>query len=666
MGFWHVLNKGTDIMAEKGMRSMDPNMLNKAMDGVRILNQDFQNYLNNVPIDELRRCLTANEYMMKCDSANNFKRKKDVEDKIRQLEIAESQKRVKEESSKFIEYLNDTEVNIIISHDVFSNFRNNASGSFNESQKELLKERYGKNIEYILSEKFLEDNEEEFGARNLIWLVKKQKPDAGKGIIALILSKHTFIDLLDKQIELDKKQNEISLVKEYLEKIENGIISSHRMFTNLQEFYDTLPKVYKTEIEKTDIKNKDTILSIDFLKGTQTKTIMEKLHSKSPEIGKEVFELALKQSSYSDKIESNIKNAKNLREETEWTEIKDAFEKLMADIENAIKANSPSDDAGFPKIKEADAKTNEHFLKLKTKIKKLLAEIESLVKKNSPHVRFSYFQMYISAGCNHSVGLKRDGTVVVVGKSALVPTGDTQDWRNIVAVSAGGAYTVGLKKNGTVVTFGIINKDKCNTKDWRDIITVSAGIFHTVGLKKDGTVVAVGDNEKGQCNTQEWRDIIAVSAGAEHTVGLKKDGTVVAVGNNEDGRCNFQSWHDIVAVSAGNLHTIGLKKDGTVVAVGNNEGQCNTQEWRDIIAVSAGGGHTVGLKKDGTVVAVGFDANWQCKTQSWRDIVAVSAGNLHTIGLKKDGTVVAVGNNEDGRCNTQEWRDIGLPLNEAG
>ena len=263
----------------------------------------------------------------------------------------------------------------------------------------------------------------------------------------------------------------------------------------------------------------------------------------------------------------------------------------------------------------------------------------------------------ISAGDDHTVSLKADGTVVAVGNNSFVEC-DVSDWTDIVAVSAGYYHTVGLKSDGTVVA-----TDYCNyTSDWTDIVAVSAGGFHTVGLKSDGTVVAAGDNNNGECNVNSWTDIVAIAAGNGHTVGMKHDGTVIAVGNNDYGQCNVSSWTDIVAVSAGYKYTVGLKSDGTVVAVGYNDyGQCDVSGWTDIVAVSVGYYRTVGLKSDGTVVAVGHNSFGQCDVSGWTDIVAVSVGECHTVGLKSDGTVVAVGANGYGQCDVSDWTNIKLP-----
>ena len=263
------------------------------------------------------------------------------------------------------------------------------------------------------------------------------------------------------------------------------------------------------------------------------------------------------------------------------------------------------------------------------------------------------------AGRAHTIGLKKDGTVVAVGRNNSDRC-NVSDWTDIVAVNTGSFYTVGLKADGTVVAVGDNEDSQCDVSGWTDIVAISAGNNYTVGLKADGTVIAVGNNQNDQCDVSDWTDIVAISAGDCHTVGLKADGTVIAVGNNRNDRCDVSDWTDIVAVSAGDWHTVGLKADGTVVAVGDNgTRQCNVSGWMDIVAISAAGTYTVGLKADGTVVAVGSGKWWDIS--DWTDIVAISAGDRHTVGLKADGTVVAAGLNDYGQCNVSDWTGIKLP-----
>ena len=264
----------------------------------------------------------------------------------------------------------------------------------------------------------------------------------------------------------------------------------------------------------------------------------------------------------------------------------------------------------------------------------------------------------LSAGGQHTVGLKADGTVVAVGNNEDGRC-NVSDWRDIVAISAGDEHTVGLKADGSVVAVGDNEDGQCDVDRWTDIVSISAGNEHTVGLKVNGRVVAVGSNFYGQREVTGWRDIVAISAGDFHTVGLKADGSVVAVGDNYYGQCDVSDWTDIIAISARRYHTVGLKADGTVVAVGSNYyGQCFVSAWTDIIAISAGFSHTVGLKTDGTVVEAGYNWNGECEVSGWTDIAAISAGDGNTVGLSADGSVVAVGYNGNGECNAKDWTDI--------
>ena len=76
-----------------------------------------------------------------------------------------------------------------------------------------------------------------------------------------------------------------------------------------------------------------------------------------------------------------------------------------------------------------------------------------------------------------------------------------------MAVSAGWNHTVGLRADGTVVATGSNDYGECDTDSWTDIVAVSTGAFHTVGLRSDGTVVATGSNDSGQCDVSSWTNI---------------------------------------------------------------------------------------------------------------------------------------------------------------
>ena len=71
-------------------------------------------------------------------------------------------------------------------------------------------------------------------------------------------------------------------------------------------------------------------------------------------------------------------------------------------------------------------------------------------------------------------------------------------WTDIVAISAGYEHAVGLRADGTVVSTGENIYGQCNASEWEDIVAISAGRHHTLALQKDGTLVGIGSNAHGR------------------------------------------------------------------------------------------------------------------------------------------------------------------------
>ena len=264
----------------------------------------------------------------------------------------------------------------------------------------------------------------------------------------------------------------------------------------------------------------------------------------------------------------------------------------------------------------------------------------------------------ISAGAMHSVAVMTDGTVVATGAN-MNGQCNVSDWKDIVAVSAGSNFTVGLKDDGTVLVVGGSSfGNQFDVSSWTDIVAISAGANHIVGLKKNGTAVATGNNMGGQCNVSVWRDIVAISTGESYSIGLKSNGTVVVAGSSMFGALNTSSWKGIISVAIGNSFALGLKLDGTVVATGSSMfGACNVNDWADIIAISAGKDFSVGVKADGTIVSAGgMSIGGQNDFSGWEDVIAVSTNTSHTVGLRNDGVVMATGSSMSGQCNVFSWK----------
>lgn len=280
------------------------------------------------------------------------------------------------------------------------------------------------------------------------------------------------------------------------------------------------------------------------------------------------------------------------------------------------------------------------------------------IDTNRPLGNTSSYIVGVSAGYDHAVGLRADGTVVAAGANNFGQC-EVTTWTDIVAVSAGDYFTIGLKSDGTVLAAGKSDSGQCDVYGWRDIISVSAGSSHTVGLKSDGTVVAVGDKQFNKCDIDKWTDIIAISAGGQDTCAIKKDGTIIGTGN-------ITSWYTSLGaddapaathISVGYDHIAWRYSDGTTWASGDNQyGELNTFAWANpIVQVSAGHDFTVGLQENGKVVTTGGGEYGWNAVSSWSDIVSIDAGGNFIVGLKSDGSVVAVGNNYYGQCNVSDW-----------
>ena len=132
----------------------------------------------------------------------------------------------------------------------------------------------------------------------------------------------------------------------------------------------------------------------------------------------------------------------------------------------------------------------------------------------------------ISAGRNHTVYLKVDGSALAVGSNLSYELGDGSILRSSKPVQ-------GRDAAGNPLT---------------EVEAFSTDGGHAVFLKGNGTVMAMGANESGHLgdgsttrtsNTVQVlqgghpiTDITAISAGGYHSVLLKSDGTVWATGKN--------------------------------------------------------------------------------------------------------------------------------------
>ena len=65
------------------------------------------------------------------------------------------------------------------------------------------------------------------------------------------------------------------------------------------------------------------------------------------------------------------------------------------------------------------------------------------------------------------------------------------DWRDIIVIAAGAYHSVGLKKDGTVVAGGNNQYGQCEVGEWRNIKAIAAGGALTIGLQVDLSLIHI-------------------------------------------------------------------------------------------------------------------------------------------------------------------------------
>jgi len=299
----------------------------------------------------------------------------------------------------------------------------------------------------------------------------------------------------------------------------------------------------------------------------------------------------------------------------------------------------------------------------------------------------------VSAGRCHSLWIRTGGTAwawggnsrgqqgdnTIVNKSSPVSVvGGFTDW---CQVSAGGEHSLGVRQNGTAWAWGLNNSGRLgdNTDTSRsspvsvvggftDWCQVSAGYTPSLGVRQNGTAWAWGPNSGGQLGDNStvsksspvsvvggFTDWCQLSAGSYHSLGIRQGGTAWAWGCNAQGRLGDNTtvnksspvsvvggFTDWCQVSAGQSHSLGVRQEGTIWAWGyNGEGRL--------------GNNTVTVRSSPVSVVGGF-TNW-CQ---------VSAGGRQSLGLRQDGTAWAWGSNTWGQIGDNTTTNRSSPVTVVG
>jgi alpha-tubulin suppressor-like RCC1 family protein len=302
----------------------------------------------------------------------------------------------------------------------------------------------------------------------------------------------------------------------------------------------------------------------------------------------------------------------------------------------------------------------------------------------------------VSAGSTHTLALRTNGTVwawgcgsngrlgdgTTVNKSSPVSVvGGFTDW---CQVSAGREHNIGLRQNGTAWTWG------CNT-------------FGQLG---DGTVVSKLSPISVIGGFTDWCQVSAGKSLNPHSLGLRANGTLWSWGHNNLGRLGdgttinksspvsvvggFTDW---CRIDAGESHNIGIRANRTAWSwgaaisgvLGDNTVIAKSSPvsvvggFTDWCQVSGGGGHSLGVRQNGTAWAWGSNSNGilgdnTTISKSSPILVAggftnwcqVVASNSHSLGLRQNGTAWAWGSNGQGRLGDNTTINKSSPVSVVG
>jgi len=319
----------------------------------------------------------------------------------------------------------------------------------------------------------------------------------------------------------------------------------------------------------------------------------------------------------------------------------------------------------------------------------------TVVSSRSPVLTVGSFSDWcqVSAGTNHNLALRRNGTAWSWGCNAYGRLGDNTstnrsspvsivggftDW---CQVSAGDSHSLALRCNGTAWSWGNNGNGRLgdNTPDNRSIpvsvvggftdwCQVSAGGGHNLAIRTNGTAWAWGCNFRGRLGDDTitsrsspvsvvggFTDWCQVSAGGGHSLGVRCNGTAWAWGDNQYGNLGDDTasvrsspvsvvggFTDWCQVSAGNCHSLGLRTNGSAWAWGSN---------------------TCGRLGDGTVTSRSSPVS---VVGGFTDWCQISGGGFQSLAVRTNGTAWAWGLNSAGQLGDGSINNRSSPVSVVG
>ncbi|WP_353852917.1 hypothetical protein [Dehalobacter restrictus] len=331
----------------------------------------------------------------------------------------------------------------------------------------------------------------------------------------------------------------------------------------------------------------------------------------------------------------------------------------------------------------------------------------------------------VAAGTEFSMCLKADGSVWTwgsdysgqLGNGTMTPYKSLQKPGSVVpekiidsdvtSVSAGQNHAMALKKDGSVWGWGEnlvgqvgVAKEPYYTTPQQIVANgckyVSAGYKHTVALMSDGSVWAWGMNNYGQLGDGTTTNstvpkkvidsgVIAITAGDICTFAIKSDGSLWAWGGNEKGLLGIEGAAEIhtpkkviekgvkkidTNLGVNGYFTVAIRTDNSLWAWGElKRKEISTPRQilsGNVMDVAAGGGNILVNKSDGSLWAWYFNYGDRLGSKEPeeifdRGVTDIAVGEGFYIAMKADGTVWTWGRNVLGRLGNGTTNDSVAP-----
>ena len=295
---------------------------------------------------------------------------------------------------------------------------------------------------------------------------------------------------------------------------------------------------------------------------------------------------------------------------------------------------------------------------------------------------------FISAGNQHSMGLKSDGLLFTWGDNTYGQIGNNTivnacfptiypTQKTFCTIASAQYHTLGIDKNGKIWTWGLNAKGQLGDNTIisknspvnllgvnKTFCQIVGGANHSAGLDRYGKIWNWGDNTYGQLGTNNYtskstpvallgvnKTFCQIEAGLNYTIGLDIYGKSWGWGDNTTGQLGIYALSltpilinlsPTSVISAGNQHSMGLKTSGQVWSWGQNTyGQIGNNTVTQVVTplfIIGGIQKTFCKISGGQWFSLGIDDNG--KTWSWG---YNSKGQLGDRSILNRSTPVAVG-----------------------